>query len=210
MTDLIPFLKSRLQDPLPGEDAHVKMMPRGSDPRRFDKTKMDNARLSSVLILFYHKNGQWHIPLTQRHDYGGTHSGQVSLPGGKIEPDDVDLIHTAIRETHEEIGVPPAQVEVIGSLSDIYIPPSNFKVTPVVGYAAQHPDFKLDSYEVKELMEVTLDDLLDDALIKTKSFDVRGGYRIQAPYFELNQKVVWGATAMILSELVEVMRGKST
>ncbi len=206
MNSLIERLRDELQKPLPGIDAHRLMVPKETGNVRFDPTKMQQARLSSVLIMFYERHGELYLPLTQRHDYGGTHSGQVSFPGGKWEPGDLNLIVTATREAEEEIGIAQNMVQVLGQLTDLFIPPSNFKVTPVVSYTTIEPEFKLDSYEVKELIEVPLTRLLDKDVVKTTHIPIRGGLRLNAPYFDLNNKIVWGATAMMLSELVAILK----
>ncbi len=205
MNELITDLKNRLTQPLPGRSAQEQMTPAEISNERFDESKLKNARLSSVLVLFYQKNGLWHLPLTQRHDYNGTHSGQVSFPGGKWEESDPDLIFTAKREAHEEIGVHPEEVEVIGQLTHLYIPPSNFKVLPVVGYSKETPEFVKQEREVKELLEVPVDHFMDPNTKKKKNITVSGGFRLNAPYFDVQGKVVWGATAMMLSELVSVL-----
>lgn len=200
----ISQIKDKLQEDLPGENAQRLMMPVESTRARFDLNRPD-AKRGGVLILFYVKSDTIFLPLTQRHDYGGTHGGQVSLPGGKMEEHDKSIIDTALRETHEEIGIHTDKIKVIGQLSDLYIPPSNFQVTPVVGYIDEEPDFDLDAYEVKELIEAPLNDLLDSERKKKKDIEVRGGYRINAPYFDIRGRVVWGATAMILSELHQIV-----
>lgn len=198
-----------MSESLPGIHAQKVMMPVESTVERFDLNRND-ARLGGVMVLFYPKNGEVYLPLTQRHDYGGTHGGQVSFPGGKWEEGDPDLEFTALRETYEEIGVNKASIQVIGRLTDLYIPPSNFKVSPVVGYVKERPDFKIDPYEVKELIEVPLSLLLHKDTLKRKNIQVRGTYRLDAPFFDIQGKVVWGATAMMLSELVAVVREMET
>lgn len=191
--------------PLPGAEAQELMMPVESTRARFELNQND-ARLGSVLILFYPSDGEIYLPLTQRHDYGGTHGGQVSFPGGKWEESDADLEYTALRETSEEIGVNVSDITVIGKLTELYIPPSNFRVTPVVGFTERKPEFNIDPYEVKELVEVPLSLLVRKSTIKRKDIPVRGSYSLNAPFFDLAGKTVWGATAMMLSELVEVVK----
>lgn len=206
MKKFITELQHKLQQHLLGQEAHLKMMPKESAKIRFDEERMAKARLSSVLILFYEKQGEIYLPLTQRNDYKGTHSGQVSFPGGKWEPEDIELVNTAKREAREEIGVPESDVEVIGQLSDLFIPPSNFRVSPFVSFTDKEPQFVIDPYEVKELLEVPLDHLLDDSVLKRKDIDISNGFKMNAPYFELEGKVVWGATAMMLSELKTILQ----
>jgi 8-oxo-dGTP pyrophosphatase MutT (NUDIX family) len=206
MVDLINLIRNKLTETLPGYDAHKLMMPLEGSNARFDESRMNKARLSSVLILFYKKNGEIYFPLTQRQDYGGTHSGQVSFPGGKWEETDIDLIQTAKRETFEEIGIEEDKIEVIGQLTDLFIPPSNFKVTPVVAYAKEPLSFVIDNYEVKELIEVPLKQLLNSQTVKRKDITFSSGFKLNAPYFDVGGKVVWGATAMMLSELVSIIK----
>lgn len=203
--DFTSRLERRLKEPLPGADAQRIMMPVESTRARFDLNQND-ARLGAVLILFYPLHGEIYLPLTQRHDYGGTHGGQVSFPGGKWEEADTDLEHTALRETFEEIGVRQADITVIGRLTDLYIPPSNFRVTPIVGFVEARPDFKIDPYEVKELVETPMSLLINKSTVKRKDIPVRGAYSLNAPFFDITGKTIWGATAMMLSELVELVR----
>ena len=206
MTNLfIQKLKKKLTEPLPGIKAQGLMTLAGIADVRFNIEMMDAARLSGVLILLYWKNGGWHIPLTLRHDYDGVHSGQVSLPGGKKDDSDANVIETALRETQEEVGIQSDGIEVIGRLTDLYIPPSNFKVTPTLAYATEPPIFQVDAFEVKELIEAPLSVLKDENSIKSKRMEFGNGYASEMPYFDVKGHVVWGATAMILSELVALL-----
>ncbi|UII25644.1 CoA pyrophosphatase [Fulvivirga maritima] len=202
--EFINKLQDRLKEPLPGAHAQRIMMPAESTEERFNLDKED-VRLGGVMVLFYEKEDGIYLPLTQRHDYNGTHGGQVSLPGGKWEEDDDNLEATALRETHEEIGVNPDDVTVIGKLSDLYIPPSNFRVSPFIGYTAIKPNFTIDPYEVKELLEAPVNVLEDKTYRKQKDILVRSRFRLKAPYFDVNGKVVWGATAMMLAELMSLI-----
>ncbi|MTI19802.1 CoA pyrophosphatase [Fulvivirga sp. RKSG066] len=204
LEDLVKHLSQKVNNGLPGMEAQQLMMPVESTRERFNLDKKD-VRRGGVLILLYQKEGSIFMPLTQRHDYGGTHGGQVSLPGGKFEEIDTDITSTALRETREEIGIAESQINVIGRLTDLYIPPSNFRVTPVIGYIKQKPAFEIDTFEVKELIEVRIDELLDLEKRKRKDITVRQGIKLNAPYFDLGGRVVWGATAMILSEFVTIL-----
>ncbi len=142
--------------------------------------------------------------LILRQTYDGVHSGQVSFPGGRREENDNTIVETAIRESEEEVNIDPDKVNVIGALSDMYIPPSNFMVTPVVGYTTSKPDFKPEESEVERIIETNLDFLFDKTLQKETLLNIRG-YQINAPYFDIQGHIVWGATAMILSELKELI-----
>ncbi len=163
-----------------------------------------NAILSSVLILLYKDEDILKTVFILRQTYDGVHSGQVSFPGGRMEETDNSLIDTALREANEEVNIDPDKVRILGTLSEMYIPPSNFLVLPVIGYQDSRPDFIAEKSEVAEIIESDLDFLFDDDFIKETVLDVRG-YKIQAPYFDVNGHIVWGATAMILSELKEVI-----
>ncbi|PWD97976.1 NUDIX hydrolase [Marinilabilia rubra] len=200
----IERLKQLLNTPLPGEKAQEIMAPEVRHPGPWGSGP-ENARFSSVLILFYPKNGQWYLPLIQRPLYNGAHSGQISFPGGKQEEQDAGFLETALRETHEEIGVEPARVIHLGALTRLYIPKSNFFVYPQVGWMHGAPSFIPDPMEVDEVIEVSLDELLDESCVRTFTYQ-SGGLNVSAPYFGVSGKRIWGATAMILSEILEVIR----
>lgn len=192
---------------LPGADAQYLMSSMGRKSSVFNTFGTKEHKKSAVLILLYEKNGQIAFPLMQRHTYKGVHSGQVSLPGGKFEENDRDLSQTALRETEEEIGVSQNKIQLIGQLTDLYIPPSNHHVHPFVGYVKHEPKMVKDDYEVAELFETNLSLLLNESIVGQTKVEVANGLKIKTPYFDINNKVVWGATAMILSELKQVLRG---
>ncbi|MCC5928677.1 MAG: CoA pyrophosphatase [Cyclobacteriaceae bacterium] len=169
-----------------------------------DPNELRPARHGAVLLLLYEKNGEIYFPLIQRPEYDGVHGGQVSLPGGKVEDGDVSLDFTALRETEEEIGVPAADVEILGKLSDLYIWVSHFHVHPFVGKIDYVPNFIPDPHEVAQLIETPLLQLTDSSS-RTQFLFKRGEFSLEAPCFDLQNKPVWGATAMILSELCEVI-----
>lgn len=200
----IKALSKRLKEPLPGAQAHNKM----ASKLRLNKLKFNddssNAILSGVLILLYKDENILKTVFILRQSYDGVHSGQVSFPGGRMEEADNSLIDTALREANEEVNIDPDKVRILGTLSEMYIPPSNFLVLPVIGYQDSRPNFIAEKSEVAEIIESDLDFLFDDDFIKETVLDVRG-YKIQAPFFDVNGQIVWGATAMILSELKEVI-----
>lgn len=197
-------ITDRLKKPLPGEKAHEKMASRV----RLKELKFHNdkskARLSSVLILFYKDASILKTVFILRQTYDGVHSGQVSFPGGRKEEDDKSLVETALREAQEEVNIVPNEVHILGTLTEMFIPPSNYLVLPIVGYQDTRPDFKPEKSEVAQIIESDLSFLFDSSKIKETEIDVRG-YKIQAPYFDVDGHVIWGATAMILSELKEVI-----
>ncbi len=182
------------------------MAPQAQLEARFKLKPPANARRGAVLVLFYQTPSGWHFPLIQRPEYDGHHSGQVGLPGGKVEANDRDIIHTALRETEEEIGVPQAAVKVIGQLTDLYIPPSRFLVSPIIGYTSVIPKFIPDALEVSEILETPLASLLEPSLIKETEQPPGISNPLSTPYFALHSRVVWGATGMMLSELSVVVR----
>jgi len=166
----------------------------------------ENPTPSSVLLLLYPYKGEVYTVFMLRPDYGGIHSGQISLPGGKQEPDDPDLQTTALRESYEEVGIIPEKVEVLGQLSDLYIPPSRFLVTPFIGFSDVRPDFVRDPAEVEEIIEINIRDLFSEKAFQVKRHKIGIGVHIKAPAFVVNSHVIWGATAMILSEFNDVIR----
>lgn len=203
--EFIDKLKIALSKTLPGKASQEKMASRLRKQELSDQYNGSRAIQSSVLILFYPKNGMIHTILMLRQKYNGVHSGQVSFPGGRFEKEDSDLITTALREAQEEVNIDPTKVEVAGTLSKLYIPPSNFLVLPVVGFTNQIPEFKPDSSEVAMIIESDIDFLFEKNLRKEKIIHVRG-YEIEAPYFDVQGHTVWGATAMILSELSDIIK----
>jgi 8-oxo-dGTP pyrophosphatase MutT (NUDIX family) len=208
--ELKGFLEKRLQKELPGGIAHELMKPRLPDgsPLRLKNSKPPKE--GGVLILFYENDKKANFPLIQRPKYEGIHGGQMALPGGKYEKGDDDLVMTALRETREEIGVPEEKIEVIGSLSTFFVAASNYIVKPVVGVIHEHPIFVPDPREVEEIITPSIDQLIDSTLLKEKELIVRNGYKLQCPYFDLEGRVVWGATAMMLSELVVILKEEFT
>ncbi|MBL7873514.1 MAG: CoA pyrophosphatase [Cyclobacteriaceae bacterium] len=193
------LLSNRLKNPLPGSAAHepLRAIPNGLIKPRFEHRSP--AKPGSVLILLYEEKGHIMFPLTKRPDYMGTHGGQISLPGGKAEPGE-SRIETALREAEEEIGIRASQVEVLGTLSEFFVIPSNFQVTPVVGYLKSRPDFKPDSKEVKKILIASIDDLLHADAVRTKEIMAANMFPMLAPHFEIENEIVWGATAMMLNE----------
>jgi 8-oxo-dGTP pyrophosphatase MutT (NUDIX family) len=194
-------LQHDLQQPLPGRAAQYNMAPMPRPGAELDDMPTADARQSSVLLLFYPYEDTVYFPLILRPTYPGVHSGRVGLPGGGFEPGDNDLVHTALREAHEEIGIDPAQVTVLGQLSTLYIRPSNNLVLPVVGWAAERPTFLPDPREVALLIEASLLEFLDPANRRTEVWEF-ANRTATVPLFGVQNQTVWGATAMILGELL--------
>nr|WP_256471439.1 CoA pyrophosphatase [Solitalea agri] len=161
---------------------------------------LENARQSSVLILLYPKATSILIPFIQRPIYDGVHSGQIGLPGGKMESFDSSPIATALREANEEIGIIESTVKIIGALSPVYVPPSRFLIHVIVGYQDHQPDLIKDDKEVDEIVTVSIADLLNDLHLGLVSVTNSQGLQFEAPCFLLENKTIWGATAMIMNE----------
>jgi len=194
--------------PLPGEASHFKMMP-AFRVRELASLKAQKvaAKQAGVMALFYpRKNQQTHILLILRKTYQGVHSNQIGFPGGKAEINDDSLLSTALRETEEEVGVPIAQIEVVKALSKVYIPPSNFEVSPFLGYCVTLPKFKIQEDEVEALVQVTLTDFMDDKNLFTQLLNTSYAENVEVPAYRLNGHTVWGATAMMLSEIRHLLK----
>ncbi|MBK9192254.1 MAG: CoA pyrophosphatase [Crocinitomicaceae bacterium] len=195
---------------LPGEDAHREMFPLRAVSSEALKTA-ENFRLSGVLALIYPIENNHQIILTERQDYDGNHSSQMSFPGGKIEQSDKDSLDAALRETYEEIGVLPDQVEVLGKLTDVYIPVSNFLVHPYVGYLDMAPSFIINEREVKQIVTFDLTELSNkENRIITDITTGKGIKMKNIPALYISEKIIWGATALMLNELKFVLQKLKT
>lgn len=206
--DFLIVLSKIKNIPLPAQASQFKMVP----PFRQELLKQQEqaiktARRAGVLALFYPNTYQEaHLVLILRKTYHGVHSAQVGFPGGKLEADDASLEAAAIRETYEEVGVPIQQVEVLRGLSKVYIPPSNFYVHPFIGISKKTPQFVKQDDEVEAIIEVALSHFLDDANIITQRVNTSYSVDVEVPAFKLNNYVVWGATAMMLSEIKDLLK----
>ncbi len=203
---LVNDLETELVRPLPGISAHLRMASylRQSRIKEYPTPPKD-ARVAGVLVLFYLKGDTTYLTLMMRTNRGA-HSGQVSFPGGGVEEQDEDMVATALREAQEEVGIQPIDVHTIGKLTPLYIPISNSLVNPIVAYSHKVPDYEIDPGEVQYVIEAKLDDLLNPDLHKTTDMTVQGGLKMKdIPYYDVNGHVVWGATAMMLSELLEIV-----
>jgi 8-oxo-dGTP pyrophosphatase MutT (NUDIX family) len=196
---------------LPGEASHHKMAP---IERLQELTKIalkkNTAKKAAVMVLFYpNEAGETYLILILRKTYKGVHSAQVGFPGGKAEPEDTSTQETALRETEEEVGVPQDEIQVLKKLTEIYIPPSNFFVQPFIGVSAKTPRFIPEEKEVEALIEVPLSLFMDDSICISKTLSTSYATDIEVPAYLLNGHVVWGATAMILSEVRELLKALS-
>ncbi|AOW19916.1 NUDIX hydrolase [Urechidicola croceus] len=191
---------------LGGLESQFKLAPKIRLKYSEEKIKLNNPKKASVLALFYPDlHQETRFLLTLRASYNGTHSAQVSFPGGKIEKLDPNLMHTAKRETFEEVGVKIEDIKILKQLTDAYIPPSNFLVTPFMGQLNYTPTFNINN-EVEKTIEVKLSDLLNDSNEITKKITTSYMSNIEVPCFKFNDYIVWGATAMMLSEIKDVLK----
>ena len=194
--------------PLPGEQSHLEMAPleRILELKKYAKLKSD-AKKAAVLMLFYPSPAnKTHFVLILRKQYKGVHSAQVAFPGGKMEGNDRDFKDTALRETEEEVGVVAANVEVIRELTEVFIPPSNYFVQPYIGMTDDYPSFVRQEDEVDAIIEVPLIEIMDDSNLITRRLTTSYAVDIEVPAFDLQQHVVWGATAMILNEVRTLLK----
>ena len=198
-------LQQALAQDLPGREAQLKMSPLPVDWRRFSLDAPATAKKSAVLLLFYPEESGVFFPLIKRPSYPGAHSGQVSFPGGKVEPNDPDLVYTALREAEEEIGIDAGKVEVLGRLTDLYIPTSNFLVSPVLGFLEEKPRFVPELREVERIIPTAISTVGQPQVRQRTTIPIGEGRQLNTPYFALDGEVVWGATAMILSELLQLL-----
>ena len=205
LTALEALLRERLAGTLPGLEAQLRFMPTPPPQSRWTPGEFpSDARLAAGLILLYPGERGPSIPLTVRSSGLKRHAGQISLPGGATDPGET-LAQAALREAHEEIGVDPARVRILGELTPVHVIVSGFTLHPIVGITDERPTFNLAAHEVEELIEVSLEDLQDASSIR-QGTRTREGVAIEYPYFDLKGHQVWGATAMILGELICVLQ----
>ncbi len=204
---IIEKLKKQLHLPLPGEVAQYRMAPSYRPNLTREHILQNNPRSSGVMLLLYSKASTLYIAFTERKKYAGVHSGQMSFPGGKKEEKDIDLTDTAFRETFEEIGIAKHQIQVLGKLSELYIPPSNYLVYPTVGYLHSPSPFIPQPEEVEKLVEIPLDFFFDDSHVnlhtEIRLFDSQV---VKVPAYVFGEHIIWGATAIMLSEFTFVVQ----
>lgn len=205
--DFLEYVPKLMEVTLPASEAHFKMAPL----ERIESLKNlnlenKNPKTAAVMMLFYPKKGRTHLVLIVRNSYQGVHSAQIAFPGGKYEPRDQIFENTALRETHEEIGIHPDIIEITRAFTCLYIQPSNFMVYPFLGICKEEVVFIPDSNEVADIIELPLSDFLNDDLVVSVQITTSYAENIVVPAFKVKEHIVWGATAMMLSELKEVLK----
>ncbi len=203
---IISKIKKYSEASLPGMEAHQKMAP----PHRFTtnyylEREKDYRNAGVLILLFPDENKNVRIVLIERTGGDFVHANQISFPGGKAEIDDINFEATALRETYEEIGVNQEQIEIVGMLSSIYIPPSKFLVFPFIGVTDMAPKFILSENEVVQVLIPKLSDFKEDKNIMRGDFSSGRGTPIDTPYYFIDGKKIWGATAMMISELMTMI-----
>jgi 8-oxo-dGTP pyrophosphatase MutT (NUDIX family) len=204
-TAFLSKLKQQLKLSLPGIGVQWEMAHVNRENMRHEDLHPDHYRNSAVLILLVKRPNGFCIPLIERHIYKGAHSGQISLPGGKFDESDITLETTALRECHEEIGI-QNNIEVYGELTPIYIPVSKFMVTPFVAVLNEEDaTYILNVNEVQNVIEFPVEDLRSPHIVKETTIEPTAGIKLKTPYFDIQGKIVWGATAMILNEFKHLL-----
>jgi len=194
--------------PLPGEDSHMEMAPleRLMELKRL-AYKTNSAKKASVMVLFYPSmNNETKFVLILRKTYKGVHSAQVGFPGGRFEEVDNSYKDTALRETEEEVGIPADHISIVRELTQVYIPPSNYFVQPYLGITTINPVFVPQESEVESIIEVPLTEFLDDGILIQKTLSTSYAKSIDVPAFRLQEHIVWGATAMMLNEVRQLLK----
>jgi 8-oxo-dGTP pyrophosphatase MutT (NUDIX family) len=201
---LIARLEARLKERRPGLAAQLRMVP---DPRPGDQTYEevgDRCLKAGVLILLYAREDRIFLALTRRTSKVAHHQAQISFPGGQMDKSE-SIVEAALREAREEVGIRPECLRILGELTPLYIPPSNYCIYPVVAFADGRPDFRPFAEEVEEVIEVPLDHLLDPHNMRRETWPLKGA-DVSVPFYQFSGHKIWGATAMVLAELVELLR----
>ncbi len=201
-------LNDALKKPLPGKVAHQPLKPYLKINKDLDAPQFLSPRIAAVMALIYPVNKIPHILFIERPLYDGVHSGQIAFPGGKIEQNDASVLDAALRETKEEIGVEHNIINVAGPLTEVFVFASNFMVHPFIGILEEPPVLILEEKEVAGILSIPIPTLFEPNIIKEMPIKNPLGITLMAPYYDLNSKVLWGATAMMVSELCAVIKNQ--
>jgi len=202
------YLKETLKGELPGTRAHSKMLPPGRR-LKFVENELATVKQSSILLLLFPEGDHLYTCLTKRPRTMRYHPGQISFPGGKVEKEDLSAEMTALREAREEVGLDHTGIEILGKLSDLYVEVSKFSIQPFLAWVDQKPDFVVDFGEVEELILFPVSDFVRNEVISETEMETVSG-SLQVKYYPFNGEIVWGATAMILSELIEILKKQNS
>jgi 8-oxo-dGTP pyrophosphatase MutT (NUDIX family) len=197
---IISCLKIELSNPLPGKTAHSKVLP---PDRILDPPAGLNVNQAGVLLLLFPDKGKLNTVFIRRPSFMKNHAGQIAFPGGQLESKDKDLMETALREAVEEIGINAGEVEIIGQLSPIYVNVSNFLIQPFIGLSLNVPAFQIDTNEVTGIHIIPIEDFVNPGTLQSQKVDTTHGFN-DFPGYLIDDIFIWGATAMILSEFIEV------
>ncbi len=197
---LIDRLSSLLNDHAPGHEAQNLLAPGDRIPPNNWQLEKWNTRHAGVMVLLFQERDSWHTLLIKKPRYPGVHSNQIAFPGGKRERQDPDLLSTAVRETHEEVGLFPDRIRHIGPLSPLYVPPSNFLIHPFTGLVEGTRNWRPEEAEVALVIEMPVAVILGTDHISYREVNTRYG-KMKVPSYEYDGHVIWGATGMILAEL---------
>lgn len=205
--NFLKYIPKIAKESLPATAAHLKMAPlERIEMLKELNVESANPKRAAVMMLLYPKRKETHLVLIVRTTYPGVHSSQIAFPGGKVEQHDETLMNTALRETEEEIGVHQSKIEIVKSFTEVYIPPSNFLVSPFLGICQSELEFSLQEDEVAGVIELSLKDFLDDRNVVMRKLSTSYATNIDVPAFLVKEHVVWGATAMMMSELKETLK----
>jgi 8-oxo-dGTP pyrophosphatase MutT (NUDIX family) len=202
---LIKKIQLNLTKDLPGQSAQAKM----AHPERMKFGAIpDDHKPSAVLLLLFKEKKDWKLIFVERITRkGDVHSGQIGFPGGKLESSDLDLQACALRETYEEIGISPDKIKIIGQMSSLFIPVSNFNVYPFIGYLQEAPEFKIQEAEINQVFTFYLKKLSNPNIVKLTEIQISEKITLHdIPYFDIDNKIVWGATAMMISEFLCLLK----
>ena len=201
-------LRDAFNWPLPGKSAQDYLKPYLKINKNLEIPPIIKPRIGAVMALIYPIENIPHILFIERPVYDGVHSGQIAFPGGKIEQADISVLNAALRETKEEIGIAPESIQVIGPLTEVFVFASNFIVYPFVGLLNEIPDLILEEKEVASVLAIPLYKLFESEIVKEKPIKNALGFTLMAPYYDLEGKTLWGATAMMVSELCTIIRNQ--
>ena len=202
--ELVPKIKKIA---LPGIEAQFKLAPeiRKKLGKEFDVAAKNPKKAAVLALIFPDEYQQMQMIFMLRKTYQGVHSNQIGFPGGKIENEDVSLEATALRETNEEIGIGIDQITILKEMTNVYIPPSNFLVTPFLGITSKRPNYVLEEKEVERLIEIPLAEVLSEYNVSSQRITTSYAKELEVPVFKFEEEIIWGATAMMLSEIKELM-----